>query len=537
MAKQLLFDEEARRKVLKGIEKLARAVEVTLGPAGHNVILQKSFGSPQVTKDGVTVSKEIELEDPFENMGARLANEVANKTNDDTGDGTTTATILARAIFAEGLKYVTSGVNPVALKRGIDKSVSCVTDEIARISKKIKDKKEIAQVGTVSANNDETVGRLMADAKRQVGDAGVIPVEESKTTDTNLDFVEGMQFDKGYLSPYFITDVQTMEAVFESPHILIHEKKISNLRTILPVLEAVAKSGKPLLIIAEDVENEALTTLVVNKLRGTLNVAAVKAPGFGDRRKALLQDIACLTGGTCIAEDIGINLENITLDMLGTAKKVSVDKDNTILVKGAGKKSDINARIDQIRTQIDQSSSDYDREKLQERLAKLTGGVAVIRVGAHTEASLKEKKARVEDALQATRAAVEEGIVPGGGCALVRCIPALSELKLKGDQKFGRAVILRALEEPMRRIAFNAGFDGSVVVQEVSENDAPGFGFNALTGANADLYKAGIIDPAKVVRCALQNAASVAGLVLTTQTLITDLKDEKDGTSIEGAVS
>jgi len=534
MAKQLLFDEDARRKILKGIEKLARTVEVTLGPSGHNVILNKSFGSPQVTKDGVTVSKEIELEDPFENMGAKLANEVASKTNDDAGDGTTTATVLARAIYTEGLKYLSSGVNPQALKRGIDKSVRCVTAAIDDMSKKIKDKKEIVQVGSVSANNDESVGKLIADAMNKVGQDGVITVEEAKTTVTDLEFVEGMQFDKGYLSPYFITNLQDLTVDMENAHVLIHEKKISNMRPLLPVLEAVAQTGKPLLIIAEDVESEALAALVVNKLRGTLNVAAVKAPGFGDRRKAILEDIAVLTSGTCITEDIGIKLENIELGMLGTAKKITIDKDNTTIVKGAGKKADIEARIGQIRNQIDQSTSDYDREKLQERLAKLTGGVAIIRVGAHTEASLKEKKARVEDALNATRAAVEEGIVPGGGTALIRCVPILEALKLPKDEKFGRAVILRAIEEPMRKIVSNAGYDGSVTVHEVREKKDTSFGFNAHTGETCDLFKAGIIDPAKVVRCALQNAASVSGLMLTTDTLITDYSEKDD--EIEGAV-
>ncbi len=535
MAKQLLFDEDARRKILKGIEKLARTVEITLGPSGHNVILNKSFGSPQVTKDGVTVSKEIELEDPFENMGAKLANEVASKTNDDAGDGTTTATVLARAIYSEGLKYITSGVNPMALKRGIDRTVATVTGEIARISKKIKDKKEIAQVGTVSSNNDESIGNLMADAMEKVGQDGVITVEESKTTKTELEIVEGMQFDKGYLSPYFINNVQNMTAELENAYILIHEKKISNMRPLLPILEATAKTGKPLLIIAEDVESEALATLVVNKLRGTLNVVAAKAPAFGDRRKAILADIAVLTGGQCVSEEMGIDLENMTLDMLGRAKKITVDKDNTTLIQGSGKKTDIERRITQIRNQIEQSTSDYDREKLQERLAKLVGGVAIIHVGAHTETSMKEKKARVEDALNATRAAVEEGIVPGGGTAFIRCLPLIDELKLKGEEKFGRNVIRRAVEEPLRRIAANAGRDGSVVVQEIVEKRKRSFGFNALTGEFEDLLKSGIIDPAKVVRCSLQNAASVSGLLLTTETLVTDLKDDKE--EIEGAIA
>jgi len=534
MAKQLLFDEEARRKILKGIDKLAQTVEVTLGPSGHNVILNKSYGSPQVTKDGVTVSKEIELEDPFENMGAKLANEVANKTNDDAGDGTTTATILARAIYREGLKYLTSGVNPQELKRGIDKSVKAITDHIATLSKEIKDEKEIVQVASISANNDTSIGQLMGEAMTKVGQDGVITVEESKTTETDLEFVEGMQFDKGYLSPYFINNVQNMSVELEDAYILIHEKKISNMRPLLPILESVARTSKPLVIIAEDVESEALTTLVVNKLRGTLNVTAVKAPGFGDRRKAILQDIAVLTAGTCVTEDIGIKLENITVDMLGTAKKITIDKDVTIIVEGAGNKDDIAARIKQIRAQIEQSSSDYDREKLQERLAKLTGGVAVIRVGAHTEAALKEKKARVEDALNATRAAVAEGIVPGGGVALIRCIPAVENLDLLGDEQFGRTVVLRVLEEPLRRIASNARADGAVIVQEVRESESASFGFNALTGKTGDLLKEGIIDPAKVVRCSIQSAASVSGLMLTTDTLITDIKEDK--AEVDGAL-
>jgi chaperonin GroEL len=535
MAKQLLFDDDARRKILKGIDQLARVVEVTLGPSGHNVILDKSFGAPSVTKDGVTVAKEIELEDAFENMGAKLANEVATKTNDDAGDGTTTATILARAIFREGLKYVNSGVNPQALKRGIEKSVVRVTEGIASLAKDLKEKKEIVQVGSVSANNDDTVGKLIADAMSKVGRDGVITVEEANSINTELEIVEGMQFDKGYLSPYFITNLQNLSIDFEDAYILINEGKISNMRPLVPILESIARTGKPLLIIAEDVENEALTTLVVNKLRGTLNVAAVKAPGFGDRRKAILQDIACLTGGTCVSDDLGIKLENVEIEALGRAKKITIDKDNTTVVKGAGKKADVDGRVKQIRNQIEQSTSDYDREKLQERLAKLTGGVAVIHVGAHTETAMKEKKARVEDALNATRAAVEEGIVPGGGSALLRCIPDLENLKLSKDEKFGRAVILRAIEEPIRRIAHNAGYNGSVVIEDVRGQEDTAYGFNAIKGEVEDLFKTGIIDPAKVVRCALQNAASVSGLMLTTETLITDLKETGD--AIEGSVT
>jgi chaperonin GroEL len=534
MAKQLLFEEEAKRKALKGIQQLAKVVKVTLGPSGRNVILHKSFGAPLVTKDGVTVSKEIELEDPFENMGAKLVNEVATKTNDDAGDGTTTATLLAETIFAEGLKYLNSGVNPMSLKRGIDKCVAKVTEKLGTISKKVKNNNEIAQVGAISANNEASIGKLMAEAIAKVGDDGVITVEESKSMDTELDIVEGMQFDKGYLSPYFINNVQDMTTLLEDAYILVHEKKISNLRPLLPILEKVAQTGKPLLIIAEDVENEALATLVVNKLRGTLNVAAVKAPGFGDRRKAMLQDIAALTGGTMVSEELGMDLEKIGTEHMGLAKKVIVDKDNTTIVRGAGKKSDVNARIKQIRSLIEESTSDYDREKLQERLAKLTGGVAVIKVGAHTEVELKEKKARVEDALNATRAAVEEGIVPGGGLALLKCLPALEEVRLIGDEKFARNIVKKALEAPVRQIAKNAGFDGSVIVTEVQEQKG-NVGFNALTGKVCDLVKDGVIDPTKVVRCALQNAASVSGLMLTTETMVTDLKEKKD--TVDGAVA
>ncbi|MHC4941483.1 MAG: chaperonin GroEL [Planctomycetota bacterium] len=534
MAKQLLFEEEAKRKALKGITQLSKVVKVTLGPSGRNVILEKSFGSPKVTKDGVTVSKEIELEDPFENMGAKLVNEVASKTNDDAGDGTTTATLLAETIFAEGLKYLTSGVNPVLLKRGIDKCVVKITDHLNSISKKVKNNNEIAQVGAISANNDESIGQMMADAISKVGENGVITVEESKSMHTELDVVEGMQFDKGYLSPYFINNLQDMTTLFEDCLILIHEKKISNLRPLLPILEKVAQTAKPLIIIAEDVENEALATLVVNKLRGVLNVAAVKAPGFGDRRKAMLEDIAVLTRGVCVSEDLGMDLEKIEIEHLGEAKKVIVDKENTIIVEGKGKKADINARINQIRNQIEASTSDYDKEKLQERLAKLTGGVAVIKVGAATETELKEKKARVEDALNATRAAVEEGIVPGGGLALLKCREALDSIKLPGDEKFGRKILEKVLEAPIRQIAVNAGFDGSVVVSEVKDRKS-NYGLNALTGEFGDLVKEGIIDPTKVVRCALQNASSIAGLMLTTETLVTDIKDKKK--AVEGAIA
>jgi len=527
MAKQLIFEEDARRKILSGVEKLAKAVKITLGPGGRNVVLKKSFGSPLITKDGVTVAKEIELEDPFENMGVKLVNEVASKTSDTAGDGTTTATVLAEAIYREGLKSLISGINPMALKRGIDKAVTCVVGELGKLSKPIKNQGEIAQVGTISANQDAEIGKLLADAVAKVGNDGVITVEESKSAETELDLVEGMQFDKGYLSPYFVTNVNNMTAELEDALILIHEKKLSNLRALLPVLEKVAQTGKPLVIIAEDVESEALAALVVNKLRNVLSCCAVKAPGFGDRRKAMLDDIATLTGGTAISEDLGLTLENVTLEHLGKAKTIRIDKESTTIIRGAGKKADIEARIGQIRAQIEQTSSDYDREKLQERLAKLAGGVAVVRVGAMTESELKEKKARVEDALHATRAAVEEGIVPGGGVALLRALPALESLKLKGEEEFGKKVIIQAIQKPLTWIATNAGEDGSVVVSEVKSKKGA-TGFNALTRTYEDLVKAGVIDPTKVVRCALQNAASVASLLLTTETLVTDLSDKSD---------
>ncbi|MBI4879781.1 MAG: chaperonin GroEL [Planctomycetes bacterium] len=490
-------------------------------------MLNKSFGKPLITRDGVTVSKEIELPDPFENMGAKLVNEVASKTSDKAGDGTTTATVLADAIFREGLKALTSGVNPVALKRGIDAAVACVVEELKKLSRPVKGQTEVAQVGTISANQDQEIGQLLAAAVSKVGKDGVITVEESKTSETTMELVEGLEFDKGYLSPYFVTKVQTMEAELEDACILIHEKKLSNLRALLPLLEKVAGAGRPLLIIAEDVESEALAALVVNKLRGVLNCCAVKAPGFGDRRKAMLQDIATLTGGTAVTEELGIQLENVALDQLGRAQTIRVNKDATTIIRGAGKKADIEGRIAQIRAQIDKSTSDYDREKLQERLAKLTGGVAVLKVGAETETALKEKKARVEDALHATRAAVEEGVVPGGGVALLRALPALEALRLKGDEKAGKGVVLKALEAPLFWIATNAGEDGAVIVSEVKTMETS-WGFNALTRTKGDLVKQGVIDPTKVVRMALQNAASISGLLLTTQTLVTDLKEKKD---------
>ena len=530
MAKQILYQEEARRKILAGVQKLARTVKITLGPAGRNVILKKAFGSPTITKDGVTVSKEIEVEDPFENMGVKLVNSVASKTSDVAGDGTTTATVLAEAIFAEGLRYLTSGVNPAALKRGIDRTVEAIVGELGRIAKKTKGKAEIAQVASISANNDSTIGNLLAEAMEKVGNDGVITVEESKTIDTNVEYVEGLQFDKGYLSPYFITNVGNMTAELDNPLILIHEKKVSSLRALLPILEKVAQAGRPLLVIAEEVESEALAGLVVNKLRGVLNCCAVKAPGFGDRRKAMLEDIATLTNGRCISEDLGIKIETLSLSDLGTAKRVVIDKEKTTVVQGAGKKQDIQARIAQIKNQIESTTSDYDREKLQERLAKLAGGVAIVRVGAATEASMKEKKARVEDAVHATRAAVEEGIVPGGGVALLRCIKATEDLKLKGDEKFGRSIIVKAIEAPIRQIATNAGEDGSVVCEDVKAGSG-NYGFDALKREYCDMVSAGIIDPAKVVRSALQNAASIAGLMLTTDTLVTELKEKKEAVS------
>ncbi len=528
MSKEIKFEEEGRKAILKGVNTLANAVKVTLGPQGRNVVLEKSFGSPTVTKDGVTVAKEIELEDKFENMGAQMVKEVASKTSDVAGDGTTTATVLAQSIFTEGSKLVTAGHNPMELKRGIDKAVEKITEKLKGLSKEIKDQKEIAQVGSISANNDSTIGDIIAEAMDKVGKEGVITVEEAKTMETSLDVVEGMQFDRGYLSPYFVTDAERMETVLEDCAILIHEKKISAMKDLLPILEKVAQSGKPLLIIAEDVEGEALATLVVNKLRGTLRIAAVKAPGFGDRRKAMLEDIAVLTGGKMIAEDLGIKLESITPDDLGSAKRVTIDKDNTTIVEGAGTKNDIEGRVKQIRAQIEETTSDYDREKLQERLAKIVGGVAVINVGAATEIEMKEKKARVEDALHATRAAVEEGIVPGGGVALVRSLTALEEFKVEDDeQQLGIDITKKAIVEPLRWIALNAGFDGSIVIEKVKEGkDA--FGFNAQTEKYEDLVSVGVVDPTKVVRCALQNAASVASLLITTEAMIADKpKEEK----------
>ena len=525
MAKQLLFSEEARNKILVGVEKLAEAVKATLGPKGRNVVLDKKFGSPTSTKDGVTVAKEIDLEDPFENMGAHMVNEVASKTSDVAGDGTTTATVLAEAIYREGIKNVTAGANPMEIKRGIDKAVGVVVEEIKRISKPTKDKTEIAQVGTISANNDRTVGDLIAEAMDKVGKDGVITVEEAKSMDTSLEIVEGMQFDRGYLSPYFVTNPERMEVAVEEPYILLHEKKISSMKDLLPILEKVAKMGKPFLLIAEDVEGEALATLVVNKLRGTLHAAAVKAPGFGDRRKAMLEDIAILTGGRVITEDLGIKLESIELNDLGRAKRVTIDKDNTTVVEGFGKASDIEGRVKQIRTQIEEATSDYDKEKLQERLAKLVGGVAVINVGAATETEMKEKKARVEDALNATRAAVEEGIIPGGGVAYLRAVPVLEKLKLEGDQAVGVRIIQRAVEEPLRQIASNAGVEGSIVVQNVKSGKGNN-GYNADQDKYEDLVKAGIIDPTKVARYALLNAASIAGLMLTTEALISDIPEK-----------
>jgi chaperonin GroEL len=529
MPKQLKFDEEARSALLRGVNIMAEAVKATLGPKGRNVVIDKKFGSPTITKDGVTVAKEIELKDPYEDMGAQMLKEVASKTSDIAGDGTTTATVLAQAIFREGLKNVTAGANPMGLKRGVEAAVEAVSEELKKLSKSTKDKKEIAQVATIASNNDKTIGNLIAEAMEKVGKDGVITVEESKSADTILDVVEGMQFDRGYLSPYFVTDPERMEVVLEDALILIHEKKISVMKDMLPLLEQVARSGKPFLIIAEDVEGEALATLVVNKLRGTLHTCAVKAPGFGDRRKAMLEDIAILTGGKAITEDLGIKLENIKLEDLGKAKKIVVDKDNTTIVEGAGKSSTIEGRIKQIRAQIDETTSDYDREKLQERLAKLAGGVAVIKVGAATETAMKEKKARVEDALNATRAAVEEGIVPGGGVALLRASKAIDTLakKLEGDEKVGAMIVRRALEEPIRQIVENAGLEGSVIVEKVKAEQVPTRGFDADSNEFVDMVQAGIIDPTKVERVALQNAASIASLLLTTEALITDIPEEK----------
>ena len=527
MAKQLKFGDDARAAVLWGVNVLADAVKITLGPKGRNVVLDKKFGAPTSTKDGVSVAKEIELKDPFENMGARLVNEVASKTSDVAGDGTTTATVLAQAIFREGCKNVTAGANPMDLKRGIEKAVEVVVEHLKNMSKPIGGQLEIEQVGTISANNDKTIGSIIAEAMEKVGKDGVITVEEAKSMETSLDIVEGMQFDRGYLSPYFVTDAERMEVVVENPYILINEKKISSMKDLLPILEQTARMGKPLLIIAEDVEGEALATLVVNKLRGTLQCAAVKAPGFGDRRKAMLEDIAILTNGQVISEDLGIKLESITLNDLGKAKRVTIDKDNTTIVEGSGAAEKIQARIKQIKAQIDDTTSDYDREKLQERLAKLAGGVAVIKVGAATESEMKEKKARVEDAMHATRAAVEEGIVPGGGVALLRAIPSLDKLNLGGDQQIGVNIIKRALEEPIRQIVNNAGLEGSVVVQKVRELPATQ-GFNADNEQYGDMLQAGIIDPTKVTRTALQNASSISALMLTTEALITEIQEEKE---------
>ncbi|GDX09074.1 60 kDa chaperonin [Verrucomicrobiota bacterium] len=525
-AKQLQFDETARQALLRGVEKLARAVKATLGPAGRNVILDKKFGSPTITKDGVTVAKEIELECPYENMGAQLVREVASKTSDIAGDGTTTATVLAESIYREGLRNVTAGATPTSLQRGISKAVEAIVAELAKISKKVKDRTEIAQVATVSANWDTAIGNIIADAMDKVGKDGTITVEEAKSIETTLDVVEGMQFDKGYISPYFVTNAETMEANLENAYILIHEKKITNLKDILPVLEKVAKTGKPLLIISEDVEGEALATLVVNKLRGTINVAAVKAPGFGDRRKAMMEDIAILTGGRCITEDLGLKLENLGLEDLGKAKRITIDKENTTIVEGTGKPSDIQGRVGQIRRQIEETTSDYDREKLQERLAKLAGGVAVINVGAATETEMKEKKARVEDALHATRAAVEEGIVPGGGVALIRAQKALDALKLEGDEKIGAEIVRRAIEQPLRTLADNAGLEGALIVSECKRRKG-NEGLNIATGEWVDLVKAGVVDPTKVTRSALQHAASISGLLLTTECIITEVQEKK----------
>jgi chaperonin GroEL len=534
MAKQVVHGEESRAAILRGINQLADAVKITLGPKGRNVVIDKKFGSPTITKDGVTVAKEIELKDSLENMGAQMVREVASKTSDVAGDGTTTATVLAQAIFREGVKTVAAGANPMALKRGIDKAVERATEEIKRLAKPVKGD-AIAQVGTVSANGDSTIGNIIAEAMNKVGKDGVITVEESKTMDTSLEVVEGMQFDRGYLSPYFVTDPERMEVVLENPLILIHEKKISSMKDLLPLLEQVAKMGKPMLIIAEDVEGEALATLVVNKLRGTLNIAAVKAPGFGDRRKAMLEDIAILTGGKVISEDLGIKLENVKLEDLGRAKKITIDKDDTTIVEGAGKQSDIEGRVKTLRAQIEETSSDYDREKLQERLAKLVGGVAVIKVGAATETEMKEKKARVEDAMHATRAAVEEGIVPGGGVALVRASKALEKFQINkegegdSDEQIGVNIVRRALEEPLRQIVQNAGKEGAVVVERVRSEKNDSFGFNAQTEVYEDLVKAGVIDPAKVTRTALQNAASIAGLMLTTEAMVADVPEDDKG--------
>ena len=534
MAKQLLFGDEARRAVLRGVEQLASVVKVTLGPKGRNVVLDKKFGSPTITKDGVTVAKEIELKDPYENMGAEMVKEVASKTSDTAGDGTTTATILAEAIFKEGLKNVTAGANPMALKRGIEKAVEVVVEELKKLSKKVEGKKEISQVATIAANSDLAIGDLIAEAMEKVGKDGVITVEEAKSTATALDVVEGMQFDQGYLSPYFVTDAERMEAVLEDPFILIHEKKFSSMKDLLPILERVAKTSRPFLIISEETEGEALATLVVNKLRGTLSACAVKAPGYGDRRKAMIEDIAILTGGRAITEDLGIKLENITLEDLGRAKRITVDKENTTIIEGAGKTAAINGRIAQLKKQIEESDSDYDKEKLQERLAKLSGGVAVINVGAATETEMKEKKARVEDALHATRAAVEEGIIPGGGVAFIRTLKALEKLDAEGDEAVGVSIVRRALEEPLRQIANNAGLEGSVVVQRV-KSEKTNVGYDAQRNEYADMIQNGVIDPTKVTRTALQNAASIAALMLTTEAVVTDIP-EKEKEQVPGGM-
>ena len=545
MAKQIVHGEESRQAILRGVNLLADAVRVTLGPRGRNVVIEKRFGSPTITKDGVTVAKEIELQDGLENMGAQMVREVASKTSDVAGDGTTTATVLAQAIYREGVKTVAAGANPMAMKRGIEKAITVICGaidpktgerakgELDKFSKPVTGDM-IAQVGSISANNDETIGHIIADAMKKVGKDGVITVEESKTLETQLEVVEGMQFDRGYLSPYFVTDPERMEVTFENAYILINEKKISSMKDILPLLEQISKSGKPLLIIAEDIEGEALATLVVNKLRGTLQVAAVKAPGFGDRRKAMLQDIATVTGGKAITEDLGIKLENVKMEDLGQAKKVTIDKDNTTIIEGKGKHADVEGRVKEIRGEIEKTTSDYDREKLQERLAKLVGGVAVIKVGAATETEMKEKKARVEDAMHATRAAVEEGIVPGGGVALARCVTALDKLKVEGDEQIGVNIVKRALQEPLRQIAENAGEEGAIVLGKVNDAKDPNFGYNALTGEYEDLVKAGVLDPTKVVRTALTNAGSIAALMLTTEALVADIPEEKKGAPVAG---
>ncbi|MGD9851439.1 MAG: chaperonin GroEL [Nitrospirales bacterium] len=533
MAKQLQYSEQARASILRGVNQLADAVKATLGPKGRNAILDKKFGAPTITKDGVTVAKEIELKNPYENMGAQLVREVASKTSDVAGDGTTTATVLAQAIYREGVKNITAGANPMEIKRGIDKAVEVAIEELKKISKPCQNKKEIAQIGSISANNDHTIGDLIAEAMDKVGKDGVITVEEAKSMSTSLDVVEGMQFDRGYISPYFVTNADRMEASLEDAFLLIVEKKVSAMKDLLPILEQVAKMGKPLVIIAEDVEGEALATLVVNKLRGTLNVAAVKAPGFGDRRKAMLEDIATLTGGQVISEEVGLKLESVKLTDLGRAKRVNIDKDNTTIVEGAGDPKRIEGRVKQLKTQVEETTSDYDREKLQERLAKMVGGVAVINVGAATETEMKEKKARVEDALHATKAAVEEGIVPGGGVALLRCVPALAKMKLNHDQQVGVNIVMRSLEEPIRQIAINAGEEGSIIVEKVRAESTTR-GFNAATAEYVDMVEAGVIDPTKVSRCALQNAASVASLMLTTEVMVTDIPEEKKDAPMGG---